>query len=441
MVHENASAVAKSAYNLLLKTEVGKGDNTVLFTGGGTGAGKTSGLKALGKTDYPIIYDSNISNPISTGLRIDAALAGGYKADIVYTYNDIFSSLDNALNRAEKMRGTLGSGRTVPLKNHIESHINSPEAILELAQKYAGDKRVSIRVIDNSGNVPKLSSDPLAFIRSKVYNKDTYGQLKKQLEEQINRRFAEGRISEGTRTGFLREQGSGGIKKTERTGKGGVGGGISSKLEEVSHGSITSFRGNPVSKIADTTPYYSTTRAKGFVNELQKTATSYGVTLKEIRRVAGSWEGSIEPSFDVQIIGSLENKLAYMSKNASRANQDAFILFTKGKGTGTRYIFDSVKDPDFALSVLHKEGISGATVSGNKIIIYDADGGLVKPINNLIQRLKITPEVTKGDMQLVFKEDYNKVPTWLLKRTDSTRIFSNPGVSLCNSQHPCAYTL
>lgn len=209
-VHEQASAVSKDAYKRLLDERPGMGNNTVLFTAGGTGAGKTSAISKLRDAKaYPIIYDSNVTTAATAIPKVDAALDKGFKVEMTYVHNDIHGSLDNAMSRASKMEKELGSGRTVPLDAHLTTHTEAPKTYIELAKHYADDPRVNFKAIDNSvHNTPVEQSDPLAFMGKVRYN-DSNETLRENLTKQVARAHADGSISDRTRAGFLgREESS-----------------------------------------------------------------------------------------------------------------------------------------------------------------------------------------------------------------------------------------
>lgn len=170
---------------------------------------------------------------------------------------------------------------------------------------------------------------------------------------------------------------------------------------------VTSFRGKAVKTVKETDSYYETARAKGFENNLSKTTDEFGVKLDNVRKVAGSWEGSIEPSFSAKVTGTKKGILAHASANAKKANQDAVIVFIKGKGKGTKYQFKGITNPDASLAKLHKHGISGASVDGNELRVYDVDGTLAKQVQAFGDEVGIMPIATKGDVQLIFKNDYD----------------------------------
>lgn len=248
-VHENASAVAKAAYQKLLETKQGEGNNTVLFTAGGTGAGKSTAVRSLGNPDdFPIIYDTNMNKAGSAVQKIDQALEHGYNVELNLIHNDIKTSLQNALNRAERMREDLGSGRTVPLEEHINTHVGAPTTYLQLAEKYTpevyGD-RVTFRAIDNSGNVPRPVSNAVDFVKDKVYN-ETHEQLYQQLKTHIEEAHTNGQISPETRNGFLGSESEPGTG-VQRNGAGAPKGG-----EEIAPTSEQALPSEPQSQIQKT---------------------------------------------------------------------------------------------------------------------------------------------------------------------------------------------
>ena len=171
---------------------------------------------------------------------------------------------------------------------------------------------------------------------------------------------------------------------------------------------ITSFRGKPVKTISETAPYYETPRAKGFENNIQKTAKDFNVSVDTVTKVAGSWEGSIEPSYSVVVKGTMKDKVAYAVTNAEKANQDAVILFTKGKGNGTKYSFENVKNPYKILKVLHSNGVSGATIYKKNIVVYDMDNSLANKLKTFTSLTGNKPTKSYGKIQLIEKKDYAK---------------------------------
>lgn len=155
-VHEASSDFIKALYakKLAQPTPEGK-DPVVLFTAGGTGAGKTTGEKkiaAAGAIGSPeIIYDTNMNKMASSEKKIEQALKAGRKIEILYTYRDPVDALvHGALPRAMRMAEQQGTGRTVPLAEHAKTHLGAYSTIKALREKYENDDRVAFKYIDNS---------------------------------------------------------------------------------------------------------------------------------------------------------------------------------------------------------------------------------------------------------------------------------------------------
>lgn len=169
---------------------------------------------------------------------------------------------------------------------------------------------------------------------------------------------------------------------------------------------ITSFRGKPVATIKETIPYYDSSRAKGFENSLKLNDEMPGFKVQGVKRTAGSWKGNIEPSFVAKVNGTMEDKLAYAARRGLKGNQDAVAVFTPGEGAGAKYAFKELADPDQALKEAHALGISGATIDGKSLIVYDGDGSWAAGIKQLSAKLKAKPSKTNGQFKLITKAEY-----------------------------------
>lgn len=197
-VHEPASWIVKQLYAKRLAEQPEVGDlPEVLFTAGGTGAGKTTGLSEAAKINpdvnrAQIIYDTNMNGAKSSIQKIEQALAAGKTARIVYTYRDPVDSLVNgALKRAATQAREYGSGRTVPLTAHAETHVGSASTIREIAQKYKDDPRVQILAINNSAGKGGAKVMDLSEIPDLQY--DT---VLGDLHAALDREHAAGRVPE-----------------------------------------------------------------------------------------------------------------------------------------------------------------------------------------------------------------------------------------------------
>ena len=172
---------------------------------------------------------------------------------------------------------------------------------------------------------------------------------------------------------------------------------------------ITSFRGKAVATVEETLNYYKSTRAKGFEKSLIKTEGLPSLKVRQVKKVAGSWEGSIEPSFLSKVKGTLEDKMVYAAKNGLKGNQDAVILFTPGKGNGVKYTLGKLKDVNKALKEAHDLGIQGATIDGATLIIYDGDKTLTAQVAALAKKLENKPIQKNGTVILITKGEYQGI--------------------------------
>lgn len=194
-VHEPASAFTKKIYadKLAQETPVGKEDS-VMFTAGGTGAGKTTGLDAAVGEGYnpEIVYDTNMNKLDSAKAKIDQALEAGRNADILYTYRDpVDAFVNGALKRAMSQEAKFGSGRNVPLDEHISTHVGSSEVMRQLAEQYKDDPRVNIAVFDNShgpGNGRFTTLDSIPKVEETG--------LREKLTNALDQAYQDGKISE-----------------------------------------------------------------------------------------------------------------------------------------------------------------------------------------------------------------------------------------------------
>lgn len=200
-VHEPASQFVKNLYTEKLSQPTPTGlDNTVVFTAGGTGAGKTTAIKEASKSsnDYlgkaEIIYDTNMNTFKSADDKIKQALESGRNVQIFYTYRDPVESLtQGALSRASNMEKEFGSGRTVPLSEHLKTHIGSRKTIQELADKYKNNPNVGIQIIDNSrgkGNARRIDINEIPKLNEIEIRKklnEALEQSKSKISEAIYR--------------------------------------------------------------------------------------------------------------------------------------------------------------------------------------------------------------------------------------------------------------
>ena len=199
-VHDAASALMTRLYAEKLAQPVPKGEDPyVLFTAGGTGAGKSSALELMPVVGSKanIIFDGTMSKLKGATEKIEQALAAGRNVHYLYVYRDPVEALKNgALPRA------MNSGRTAPLDVLQASHVGSREVVEKLIEKYKDDSRVQFTVVDNSKGKGNATVTALANI-PKVSDNG----LSEKLNETLDQEYQAGKVSDavyrGTKTGLL----------------------------------------------------------------------------------------------------------------------------------------------------------------------------------------------------------------------------------------------
>lgn len=198
-VHEPASDFVKKMYaeKLAEAPQAGK-DPMVLFTAGGTGAGKTTAIEAVPGVKAvadraQIVYDTNMNKLGSASEKVEQALAAGKDVHIAYVYRDPEEALvHGALPRAMRM------GRTVPIEEHVKTHAGAFDVIKALQKRYAGNDRVSFSVIDNSRGKGDVALSSMEKIGQKRYNVPV-----EELRNAVEKEHQAGRISDAVRSGTL----------------------------------------------------------------------------------------------------------------------------------------------------------------------------------------------------------------------------------------------
>lgn len=176
-VQEPSSWLVKEMYRRRLAAPLKEGEEPiVVFSAGGTGAGKTTGLKAIEKASpevkaAQVVYDSNLSSFKSGVQKIDQALAAGKKARILYTFRDPAEAMtEGVLKRAMQQAEKFGTGRTVPATVHAKTHVDSRRVIGEIAKHYEENPNVSVSFIDNSRGKGKAAIVKLEDLPELEYN-------------------------------------------------------------------------------------------------------------------------------------------------------------------------------------------------------------------------------------------------------------------------------
>ena len=150
-VYQPAKALADEIYRREICKSAGSKMRRVLFTSGGTGAGKSTALAMLGVESesggkYDLLVDGTLSDFAAARAKIRQALALGHSVAIVHVHRAFAETVRMVVKRAIEM------GRAVTLDNIAATHFRSVETLFKLAEEFG--ERIDIRVLENSGDQP-----------------------------------------------------------------------------------------------------------------------------------------------------------------------------------------------------------------------------------------------------------------------------------------------
>jgi hypothetical protein len=197
-VHETASWLVKELYHRELEKPAPKGkENLVVFTAGGAGAGKTTGIEGSkaareAVNEAQIVYDGTLRPSHKAISKVDQALKAGKQAEVLYVYrNPIDAFRHGVLKRAVRQEAESGSGRTVPIDEFVAQYTSIDKSMESLSEKYKDNPNFHMVVIDNSYGPGKARVSSLENLPAPP-KPDT---LKEDLIEVLDGAYKNGQIS------------------------------------------------------------------------------------------------------------------------------------------------------------------------------------------------------------------------------------------------------
>ena len=147
-VYQPAKALADEIYRREIRKGAPAEQRRIVFTSGGTGAGKSTVLATLdaesqSRDQSDIIVDGTLSDYASARTKIRAALALAHRVTLVHVHRDFAEAVRMVVQRAIEM------GRAVTLDNIAATHFRSAETLFKLVEEFGG--QIEIRVLENSG--------------------------------------------------------------------------------------------------------------------------------------------------------------------------------------------------------------------------------------------------------------------------------------------------
>jgi hypothetical protein len=189
-VQKSASAIAEMVFDQLLGENPGK---PVLFTAGGTGAGKTSSIRRNSDTNNQylgagIIFDGNFNSWSSSKRRVEKCLQNGCKVVIIFVHrHPVESFLQGVITRAQF------EGRTVAIEPHLRMHKDSISTFLKTSRSFKDNENVSCEVLINTGHELETYKADIDYLKTVKYDSE---ELRKILQEELYNAKSQGQISQ-----------------------------------------------------------------------------------------------------------------------------------------------------------------------------------------------------------------------------------------------------
>lgn len=332
--HEASSDFAKTLYKEWLTERKGLGNNTVLFTGGATGVGKSSALRTAGQviSDFPIVYDTNLTGTGALA-KIKAALDNGYDVVINIVHRDpVTSFVEGVLPRTAK------ENRVVSIEEHAARHAefakdeagNMPAvtSIEEAFKPYIEDGTLKIAHIDNTGARNQAHFSPLDAIQKFDYNN-----LNGRLQQATKKALRKGEISQTQADSIARGANRAGTR------------GRHTAVEGLDHRPRSPSPEHPV--------------ARGRVSEFQKVSVGEGTQATRAAQEEAASAASKRAIEDKIPVPAPQHIIAALAEGKDGKTWTSLVrgYLSKAKPNARVHILDYMRTPEY---VLEKVGLGRA---------------------------------------------------------------------------------
>lgn len=178
---------------------------------------------------------------------------------------------------------------------------------------------------------------------------------------------------------------------------------------------VTPYRGKPVHEVQGTEGYYTSTRYRGWLQDVKAEAKRLGLQVRDVMKSAGIWQGSKEPSASVWVEGDYNAARELAGSIGGEYNQEGVLLFTgQDDGPSALYTFKDLPDPEAASAALQKAGIDAGRIQQERdgrytLEVVDLDGSLYEGIKKVRDALGVDVSATPGKGELLWGEtDYKR---------------------------------
>jgi heavy metal sensor kinase len=183
-----AAALSDCLFEQALQHPDPEKPRVVVMTAGGTGAGKTTALRANPDlSDAQAIYDSNLSSKKSSVARIEAAKAAGNQVEILFVHRDPVEALTGGV-----LPRAMDEGRIVDLEAHARMYRDAAENFGYLVRRYSRDPEVRFRAFDNTRGPARGRLVPVEETARIRYSTS---ELRPKLRAALEKEYSDGRIS------------------------------------------------------------------------------------------------------------------------------------------------------------------------------------------------------------------------------------------------------
>lgn len=206
--HEAASWLNKQLTNEMMRSQVGKGNNTFLVLAGGGGSGKgTATGDFFAAADYPIVLDQVSDRFEKLEGKLGEAQQAGYRPAYVFVDRPPEDAAGGIVGRALNLLSKGKLPRTVNLEMGLHANIASRKTAIDLLKRRPD---IEPAVIDNRGGRFKRRlitdrAEAIQYLEQRLAEDQQAVQsgLLQRLQQDVIARRAAGEIPEDMVTGFL----------------------------------------------------------------------------------------------------------------------------------------------------------------------------------------------------------------------------------------------